>query len=97
MAISCHSEQTHQRFVILSDPEGHRRGSRRIRFSNKKDGFFDFVGKYYAFSYFAQNDMILICTSIYEEIATSPLLAAPRNDTVVDSWLHRLACILIRT
>ena len=38
--------------VILS---GAKR-SRRIRFSNKKDGFFDFVGKYCIFSYFAQND-----------------------------------------
>ena len=38
--------------VILS---GAKR-SRRIRFSNKKDEFFDFVGKYCIFSYFAQND-----------------------------------------
>ena len=38
--------------VILS---GAKR-SRRIRLSNKKDGFFDFVGKYCIFSYFAQND-----------------------------------------
>ena len=39
--------------VILS---GAKR-SRRIRFSNKKDGFFDFIGKYCIFSYFAQNDI----------------------------------------
>ena len=75
--------------VILS---GAKR-SRRIRFSNKKDGFFDFVGKYYAFSYFAQNDMTLDYTSIREEIATSPLFAAPRNDMVVGGWLHSVDCI----
>ena len=33
-------------------------------FLKQKDGFFDFVGKYYAFSYFAQNDMIADSTSI---------------------------------
>ena len=50
----------YQSFVILSGAQR----SRRIRFSNKKDGFYDFVGKYYAFSYFAQNDMIADSTSI---------------------------------
>ena len=32
--------------------------------------------------------MTLDYTSIREEIATSPPLAAPRNDMVIDGWVH---------
>ena len=33
-------------------------------------------------------------TSIYEEIATSLPLAAPRNDMLVDSWLQLFYCAI---